>query len=118
MSPAYAALTENCTTSQITVSAMMLVMCGMISRPIMPRIEPPSIHGRRRPKREVVRSDMAPASGFPITEPITPTPVTTAKAASLPSAPAISSDNRGSRLRIGVKNASMMPRLASPSPAR
>ena len=84
------------------VSPMMVFIDGRMNNATIPRSAPPSIHGRLRPKREVVRSDRAPASGLPITEPMTPIPSTTARATSLPSAPAICSDNRGSRFWIGV----------------
>ncbi len=100
------------------VSAQMVLMFGSRTSPTNPSSDPPSIHGRRRPNRDVVRSDSAPASGLPMTEPITPTPVTMASAVSLPPDPAICSDMRGSRFCSGAKKATMMPRLASARPDR
>ena len=99
------------------VSDQIVFMFGSRINPTKPSSDPPSIHGRRRPQREVVRSDSAPASGFPMTDPITPTPVTIASAASLPVGPEICSDIRGRRFCRGAKNATMMPRLARASPA-
>ena len=46
------------------------------SSPTAPPSAPPSTHGTRRPKRDVVRSEIAPASGFATTETAAPTPVT------------------------------------------
>ena len=90
----------------------------MSTRPTKPSSEPPNIHGRRRPHRDVVRSDRAPANGLPITDPTTPIPVIIASAVSLPVGPAICSDIRGRRLCRGAKKASMMPRLARARPVK
>jgi hypothetical protein len=48
-----------------------------------PAMAPPATHGTRRPNREVVRSESAPASGFATTDTADPTPVTSPKTSSL-----------------------------------
>ena len=60
-----------------------------------------------------MRSDSAPAAGLAMIDMNAPTPVIHASAGLLVGAGDTSSARRGSRFWIGVKNASMMPRLAS-----
>jgi len=65
---------------------------------------------RRRPRREEVRSEKAPAIGLATSETSAPTATTTPRLASLPTG-SMASTWRGSRNWMGVKNAVQMPRL-------
>ena len=69
--------------------------------PAAPASAPPSVHGWRRPNREVVRSESRPASGLATTDTAAPIPVTTPNTTSL-SAAASSSACRGSSTWIGA----------------
>ncbi len=48
----------------------------MIANPVVPPVMPTTIHGRRLPKREVVRSDSRPQKALPINAHTAPTRVT------------------------------------------
>ena len=80
--------------------------------------EPTTIHGRRRPNREYVRSENAPDSGLKTMAATAPRPLTQASAASLPSPPVIASAYLGSRLFSGVMSTMRMPMLARVMDAR
>ena len=80
--------------------------------PTAPTSAPPSTQGLRRPQRDVVRSESAPASGLKKMEANAPAPAIQASAVSLLSG-ATSWASRGRRLWIGVKNAIVMPRFTS-----
>ncbi|WP_238334803.1 hypothetical protein [Kribbella amoyensis] len=73
---------------------------------------PASTHGTRRPKREAVRSEAAPKTGFATTETAAPTPVTTPKTNSLLLG-ATASDCCASSTWIGPSQAAKTPTLAS-----
>ncbi len=79
------ALMPSCASAQPAVSVGMLVPSATISRPAEPTSMPPSSHGRRRPSREVVRSDIAPKNGLPISARTAPTESTVPRAADLSS---------------------------------
>ena len=65
-----------------TIPATPRALASTMS-PTAPRARPPAIHGRRRPKRLVVRSDKAPKTGLPSVETRAPRPVTRESVASL-----------------------------------
>jgi hypothetical protein len=79
------ALTPSWASAQPAVSTGTLPPSATISRPAKPTTMPPSNHGLRRPKREVVRSDMAPKNGLPTSARTAPTDRTVPRAAALSS---------------------------------
>ena len=73
VSVASVALTPNCASAQPAVRVAMLVPSATTVRPARPPSMPPISQGRRRPKRDVVRSLIAPKNGLPIRARIAPT---------------------------------------------
>ena len=72
-----------CTSDQPMIMSATFGAIASTSRPTAPSTEPASVHGCRRPKREQVRSDSAPISGFAISATSAPTPMTMLNSASL-----------------------------------
>ena len=60
--------------NQATIRVGTLSATAITNRHRARTTEPPTIHGRRRPQREVVRSDSRPNSGLPIRAAIAPIP--------------------------------------------
>jgi len=79
------------------------IVCWPASRhsAAAPASAPPTIHGRRRPNRLVVRSDSAPATGLATIATAAPMPVTHPRTTTLCAGPAIACTWLGSRTEIG-----------------
>ena len=75
--------------------------------PTAPATPPTTIHGTRRPNRDIVRSDSAPHSGFATRESAAPTAETRPSAASFASG-ASAAAWLGSRIWMGPKSPIMM----------
>ncbi|GAA3311376.1 hypothetical protein GCM10020295_80890 [Streptomyces cinereospinus] len=84
----------------------------VISRPPRPAAMPPITQGRRRPKRDVVRSDSAPKSGPPISARKPPTARTVLSEEDLPSGSSCPT-RRDSETVTGVNSASEMRNCAA-----
>ena len=83
VSAANIALREACASDQASTIARIDWAVASRTSASAPSSAPTTTHGTRRPKREVVRSDRAPKSGFATTETADPTPVTTPNTNSL-----------------------------------
>src|SRR4051812_17583768 len=94
----------------------MLGALASTTSPVAPSSAPASVHGWRRPNREVVRSDSRPITGFASSAAMAPAPVTRPNTSSL-LAWSNSSACCGSSTWIGAYTPSHRPRLAKKSHA-